>query len=357
MQVSLSPLVAGTLAVLWLASAGCGDGQRGERDGPEGDGQAQDPDDVQPGALLADGVAGRSCQAQGDSCWPNGHCASALTGGALFAPLVDPLSTDDGYCTAECSSDAQCGAESLCFGRGLLGKGGECRRSCEGDDDCRSGQECAKPGSTEGLGAELGLGTILPNTCQPLPQPDQLSDRTSGKPCRVDADCGEGRCADAEHERGGYCTGTCISDAHCGAGGRCEAGLYGSRGSCREVCEVDSDCQNDQNGWGCDKAGLCVREPDPVPAGIIGTPCSKDAMCGQGSCRTIGYAGERYPDGYCVSSCDEDADCGADALCVNRLTCLKKCSSNDGCRPEYECREHPQAAGTQGTICYPKPTP
>jgi hypothetical protein len=312
------------------------------------------------GALLADGTAGRICQAGSDACWPHGTCAQQLTGGVAFSLLAPPLAAPDGYCTAECSNDAQCGKGGLCFGRGLLGEGGECRRSCRIDQDCEKGQECAMQARAL-ADAGVNLDAILPSTCQPLPATDQLADDEAGKACKKDEDCQPGYCAESTSALGGYCSGQCVHDADCGRGGACVAGVYGSAGECQETCKVDSDCQNDANGWGCGSVGFCVREPNPLPDGAVGSACTAanaTDVCGPtGSCRTVGFSGENYPAGYCVGTCDEDSDCGAQGVCINQLTCLRKCSSDQDCRPEYTCRTHPQATAADATItiCYPKP--
>jgi hypothetical protein len=331
--------------------AGCGDSNGPDHASATDAGHSS----VTGDALLGDDSAGNACESGSDACWPKGTCAKQLTGGAAFSLLAAPLSVPDGYCTAECSNDAECGAHGLCFGRGLLGEGGECRRACQTNADCRDGYECAKAAGADADAGTLDLGLILPNSCQPLPPTDHLPRGLVGKSCEKDADCGHGYCAESTNSQKGYCTGLCIADSDCGSKGQCVRGPYGSGGTCHETCKVDSDCQNDANGWGCG-AGLCVREPNPLADGAVGQACDNDTaakVCGGGSCRVVGYSGEHYPGGYCVGPCDEDSDCGAHGVCINRLTCLLGCSEDEDCRPEYECRTHPQAP-SEATVCYPK---
>ncbi|MFT3922854.1 MAG: hypothetical protein QM778_09995 [Myxococcales bacterium] len=316
---------------LLFASAGCGDS-------------------AGPGPSHANPTVGSPCQAKSDECGPDRVCAEELTGGAAYSILSDPLPAPEGYCSATCSSNADCGERGVCFGRGLLGSGGECRRACKSAADCGQGLECA-------TAAELA-SPLLPDTCQPLPTPDTLGPNQTGARCGEDADCGDGYCKQASDKRGGYCSGLCIADANCGQGGVCIRGIYGARGSCEEACQTDADCQNDQMGWGCGPDKLCVRKAEPLPS--VGEPCSsasEEDDCGSGSCRTQGLSGETYPGGYCIGSCNDDNDCGALGVCINELTCLRSCQDDTDCRPEYKCQVHPQATGDSrdDLICFPRP--
>lgn len=334
-----------SLMALALPAAGCGE-QAPEKTLP--DAAATAPGD----ALLSDGVVGRTCETSDDVCGPFGRCARELTGGAAFSRYVDPLPAPLGYCSAECSKHEECGSDGVCFGRGLLSTGGECRRACARDQDCEADQECAHLNVSRHNDLPL-----LPSTCQPKPETDQLPAGQAGRACDERTPCEAGFCAEATHAQGGFCSGRCTEDAHCGEGGVCVRGAYGSAGICRERCEVSSDCQNRAAGWGCAQ-GICERRPPPLPDGVVGKACGPESEandCGPGTCRTFGFSGERYPGGYCVARCREDADCGAEGVCINRLTCLRKCAGPDDCRPEYECRKHPQAAPEyEHTVCYPK---
>ncbi len=302
-----------------------------------------------PPAAAPSGIVGSACNPDGNDCVDDGTCLRALTGGAAFSPIADPLPAPLGYCSRECATHDECGERGVCFGRGLLGGGGECRRACTSQRDCDEGQECASAG-------ELA-SSLLPDTCQPLPAPQRLRDDQAGKACSDDSACGEGFCAEAEHPGGGYCSGLCVSDEHCGKNGKCVSGLYGSSGTCQETCEHDKDCQQDLMGWGCGLDGLCVREPDPLSN--VGASCSNERGskdCGTGSCRTKDLFGVSYPDGYCVGLCDEDEDCGAEGVCINSLTCFRRCDSAADCRDGYACRVHPQALGAdrEAMVCFPE---
>lgn len=293
------------------------------------------------------GDVGSACTSAA-SCKDGFACLTQLTGGAGYALVAEPLAAPGGYCSKECSDHEDCGPEGLCFGRGLLGGGGECRRACTQNRDCDDGQECASAGSLS--------SSLLPDTCQPLPPVGQLEPQEAGRFCENDTDCSAGQCAEAQHRDGGYCTGQCAADDDCGAGGVCQRGIYGSGGLCRERCTEDADCQNDSAGWGCGVGGLCAREPNPLAS--VGDACTAEnaaETCKHGSCRTADFGGLRYPDGYCLGSCDEDDDCGAEGICINNLTCFKRCEKSKDCRGGYDCRAHPQALGSDRdtAVCYP----
>lgn len=108
----------------------------------------------------------------------------------------DPLlgTTDDGYCTRSCTSDAQCpafgGAPSACIA-------GQCRRGCMGFSDCVAALACT-PGRWED-GASLRLCVSLDDA-----EADWYNT------CSVDADCQRPlSCVN------GTCLRACTSAADC----------------------------------------------------------------------------------------------------------------------------------------------
>lgn len=115
------------------------------------------------------------------------------------------------------------------------------------------------------------------------------------------------------------------------------------------------DCQNFDKGYGCSTDGLCVPR---LKEGLVGQACaaaSEDTDCPGGACREASF-GTTYPEGYCVGSCDVDADCFAGGVCINGTTCLLGCTDTSECRAGYECMVHPLAdEESQGTICFPAP--
>ena len=136
-------------------------------------------------------------------------------------------------------------------------------------------------------------GITIPDTCRPKPDTDQLGDNVAGKPCMAAADCNGGSCLTVRGGfmgmggttmlPGGYCTGNCTEDSHCGEGGVCSPPLLeGLTGSCFEVCVGDGDCN--RIGYRCLEIGPNLRGcdlfPDPLPDNQAGKACSSDADCG-----------------------------------------------------------------------------
>ncbi|MFT3925678.1 MAG: hypothetical protein QM778_24265 [Myxococcales bacterium] len=347
--------VAAMGALTFLVTA-CGEDttpKGNDQNGATGDGDG----DLATGNL-ADGIAGKSCQKDGDTC-TGGSCASELTGGTL-GRLGAALPAPNGYCSAACTQNNQCGSGGVCFGS-VLGSPGECRRGCKASGDCEQGQECATTNIEVDADAGIDISQFeAPDTCQPLPPVDKLEADQAGKTCKASADCGDGTCAEASNSAGGYCTGTCAADADCGAGGVCIPGIYGSSGTCREACSKDGDCQNDAMGWGCGDVNgksACVRKGDPLADGVVGkacTPETEETDCGSGTCREMGFSGEKYPGGYCVGRCTANSDCGADGVCIGGSSCFKGCSEATDCRSGYACTKHPLGGNSAGKVCYPK---
>ena len=189
------------------------------------------PAAVAPDTALADDAAGRTCRRDGDC--PGGTCVSALH---ILAP-DSALAAPDGYCTRDCENDSECGAQGLCsVPSGEIR--GECLARCDAQRPCREGYDCV------GESAVLNLA----GTCQPRPETDQLEDGIVGQACATNRDCGGGLCFGktpvGESLPDQYCTGRCLSDADCGAGGGC-LGFAGSGrpGTCLLRCETDRDCE------------------------------------------------------------------------------------------------------------------
>ena len=221
-------------------------------------------------------------------------------------------------------------------------------------------------------------GITIPDTCRPKPDTDQLGDNVAGKPCMAAADCNGGSCLTVRGGfmdmggttmlPGGYCTGNCTEDSHCGEGGVCSPPLLeGLTGSCFEVCVGDGDCN--RIGYRCLEIGPNLRGcdlfPDPLPDNQAGKACSSDADCGgvMDTCDTALPAPGLFtgdvpaPDGYCSQLCVEDADCGAGGVCIGagiprwRGACFKPCTAATDCRTGYTCA--PRGGGGMGAPAAP----
>lgn len=162
-----------------------------------------------------------------------------------------------------CVSVAAAGIEQFAVERQL----GFCAPQCGSDEDCPAGRRCHRQG---------GICTDFPAPGAP-----------SGSACQIDADC-DGRACEDRVGGVGTCTASCVLGAlsGCGFGANAsprDAGCVvpvvaaggfsegpGDRGLCLELCDVDSDCQQFDSGFGCralnaglsaffGRAGACAR--------------------------------------------------------------------------------------------------
>jgi hypothetical protein len=322
---------------------------------------------------LDDDVAGKACTDAADC--GGATCATSIPGTMIGSALPAP----GGYCTGTCMDDTQCGNGGACIGSIANGIALQCLAVCEGPADCRDGYQC-------GGGLSIG-GLVVPDTCRPAPDTDQLGDDVAGKMCAADEDCSGGQCltermalTGAYELPGGYCSGACLEDAHCGNGGVCVASILGGAGSCYESCATDGDCVRD--GYRCRPLGQDIRgcnpASDPLPDGLVGDACADDAACGgnEGSCANglpqSGLQGvlggqDLAPGGYCSQGCVEDIDCGAGGVCVGGGlgvgVCFATCSTGTDCREGYICDDRsvasldPDAGAPEPlTVCVPIPT-
>jgi hypothetical protein len=350
-------LVAALCASLWLI-AGCGDdddSSSGKADsgtsgrggsGSSGSSGSSAPDSgIKP---LGDNVAGDECTSA-DDCG-GAMCATQIPGATMILQTAAP----DGYCTGQCLSNTDCGMGGVCVGAVPGVVNGQCFASCASDGDCRDGYVCAR-----GL---MVAGIVIPDSCRPKPMTDQLQDGTAGDACTAATDCPGGTCLmsrggfmgmGATPLPGGYCTGNCTEDSHCGSGGVCSPPLFqGLTGGCYEGCTDDGDCNRE--GYRCRELGMgklgCDPFPDPLPDNNAGKACTSDTDCGgvMGTCDTAlpgtGFFAPDVPapEGYCSQVCGSDADCGAGGVCVGASfiasgACFKPCTTMADCRTGYRC--------------------
>jgi hypothetical protein len=306
---------------------------------------------------LEPGVVGKQCSSDAE-CGAAGECRDPLRGGTYVGQTLGASGPTDGYCSATCLTNADCGEGGICFGTGR--RGGECRKACSEDDDCkRANYECA---SLNGplVDPSSGEDVAVPQTCQPLRTPVKFTTEV-GQACSDDTDCNGGTCRVGNSFPGGYCSGSCNVDADCGAEGLCLLRLYGAGGSCYEACAVDTDCKRDGMNYGCvdanDTTKVCAYELDPLPDGVVGSACTGNAMCGNGTCKTQ-LETVPAPGGYCsADNCEEDAQCGAGGACVpsrRSASCYKTCESDMDCRSDYTCTTRGTTA-KMARVCFPMP--
>lgn len=190
--------------------------------------------------------------------------------------------------------------------------------SCSGDQDCVSGCWCnpenrrctpidpVDPPSPPPPDA----GTPDPASPEPPPPP---ANRPST--CRIDAQCGGGRCHD------GLCQPRCVSSASCGTGAVCYESYCQPSPTPGGQCLYSADCGP---GGACINGfchGSCTRTAEcPNPADV----------CELGWCR---------PDGGTSPQCAGNAHCPAGQLCVDAI-CRTPCMTDQQCGP-----------GCSGTIC------
>ncbi|HEY2736407.1 MAG TPA: hypothetical protein VGI70_20550, partial [Polyangiales bacterium] len=218
------------------------------------------------GVVLPDNSAGKACQNDADCM--TGRCATTLQ----IESTAPANSAPGGYCTLDCSTDSQCGVGGEC----LVASGetrGQCLASCAHDEDCRAGYSCVGSGGYAGV--------AIAGQCRPKPATMSVGDGAVGLACASDADCQGGECAAASPLGpvfpGNYCSGRCLEDAQCGAGGACLV-LSGSAdaGHCYQTCSADSDCVRD--GYRCWTLGpdfqACYPAQQPLPDHVAGSACS-----------------------------------------------------------------------------------
>jgi hypothetical protein len=182
---------------------------------------------------LADHSAGRACQVDAD-------CSGGSCSGTNLLGTTYP----GNYCTARCYEDAQCGQGGVCLWTRNSDALGYCLASCNADADC----------GREDYGCwDMSDGARVLHACYPLKK--ALPDRSAGKPCTLDADCGapEASCAkqlphsglstnELVDVPGGYCTQRCSLDRECGEGAQCIN--YGTSGGlCLATCTSEATCR------------------------------------------------------------------------------------------------------------------
>lgn len=178
-----------------------------------------------------------------------------------------------------------------------------CTRPCEYNHECPAGFECINISSEVGVAAQClpVLTDFGKRTCNPSPELE----------CVRATDCGLG-----ESCVNNSCQGP--TSAECDSNNACSAGL-----TCRNFKCVDANEPECATASHCASGQICVDGSCEASA----ETCVFNDECDGGAC----------VDGQCASSCNADADCGANEFCRSGL-----CEA-------FECRRSADCAA--GSIC------
>lgn len=285
------------------------------------------------------------------------ECAPSGTGtGAIGAPcdrvadcsggdpaycLVENRGWQDGYCTRECTSDADCGSSAHCAA-GIDDRA--CLADCEDDSDCRSaGYLCY---DVDGDGQK---------ECAPAATGSQ----PTGEECVHTFECTggvDGICIDDGDFFGGYCSAFCTSDADCASGHCTELRDFSV---CTASCRTDADCR--APGYACfdlDEDGRKECWPAATGTGDVGSACQFIWECAGGEDGACITEEDGFRDGYCVQRCGTGASCPSGSHCAlvdpssGEGICLADCTPGS-CRHDgrgYLCED---VDGDSVTECIP----
>jgi hypothetical protein len=217
-------------ALIFALSLGSCGGDDTNDDGGDGDGDAR-PDD---------GKTGSVCEVA-DECFPD------VAEGDLSGDPVCLDRVDEGYCTHECETDADCcAAEGECE-EGVSQVCGPfestnlmmCFLACEAEnvdtdpDSVDANDFCQRNVSTDFICRSTGGGSENRKVCVP-------GDCGLGKDCADNEDCGGELICNRDFE-GGYCTvPDCEADADCPDDSVCVDGGAGTL--CMKTCASNVDC-------------------------------------------------------------------------------------------------------------------
>jgi len=183
--------------------------------------------------------------------------------------------------------------------------------TCTVNQDCDAGQGCA-PFVEDG--ALVGRCQFSAGTGAPLAA------------CDDDDDCRSGFCLPmASGSTDGVCWGGCVDDSSCGAGNHCLDYTFNigtgtaTYPGCRKGCANDSDCASHGPDGVCgvgavdnELIGICLERVGPAGPGAT---CIANDDCGTGLCFSNADVAHPADDGFCLGTCEVDADCGGNTLC------------------------------------------
>ena len=316
------------------------------------------------GACVADCTSGADCRTnyscidadddQTTECAPTGDgsgvigeaCAGVYecAGGADAFCIQEAQGWRAGYCSASCTSNADCPAGSHCGNQNPTTGAGLCVADCTGDGDCRAdGYTCF----------DWDSSTVASTECAPGGTGDGLQGEACEGVWECDGGAGAFCVTDDSGWPDGYCVlGGCTANADCSANAHC--GFFDTttgEGVCLGNCGTDADCRAD---YGCfdldaDQVPECLPEGD----GPVGSSCGSFVDCG-GRENAICAPDPGFPAGMCLLDCSPGigTTCPANTACVAFLAlsaCVPSCTSNADCRAGYTC----QNDGTGNQVCLP----
>jgi len=210
-----------------------------------------------------------------------------------------------------CEIDAQC-----------PGVGARCRRPVDGYPQGYCTVPCTDRTPCEGLGTQN-------NQCVQLNGEDQSYCEAN---CLNGRDCRDGyTCIQDVTPSGGVCIPVCSSDEQCGGGAVCDLnsarcvapGMTSTGARVGEACGGSGDCA----GWCIDEAG------NGWPGGL----CTQYCVLPAGWNTNTFYEGTLLPSGTCPDGhiCYPNGSFAERDLGI----CLPACSTPEGCRDGYMCRQ------------------
>lgn len=143
----------------------------------------------------------------------------------------------------------------------------------------------------------------------------------AGDVCRINAQCGGGRC------QAGTCQPRCTADGDCGTGHTCQGGFCQPSPAAGTQCLYSSACGE---GRVCINGFCHQRCPTEAGPGAPSSCPHRADRCDRGVCR---------PDGRPVPQCGSNAQCAAGWMCVDAIC-------RTACRDDSQC-----GADCSGTVC------
>jgi hypothetical protein len=340
-----------------------------------------------------------SCDGDGDCRQGDGYACKRLSEsfGGLDANLCAPSGKNP--VGLGCAKASDCAGAATCL---TDMPGGYCARlGCGATDPCGDGQSCVlrngkpvclKTCSSDGE-CQIGGGHVrkcvqktdlLKKSVQVCL--DSTKSSPVGAPCLADLDCDTQQCSIFAK---GTCSVSglpCLTDSQCGAGGVCKADPAKEQGVCSAPCgsakacpagslcvgtssTASGTCQPTCKGPGDDAScggvpGLVCQFGQPIPAGGStapaqyacapmpaggpGAPCTQTKDCSNALC----LVNSAKNGGYCAPDCGGDGFCSYGAACdmSGLAQCLKRCTTELDCPPQFACKG---LAGVAGKICLP----